>query len=42
LLGQSNVARAWADYLTESQPIPEELKEDGMSFSAEYLIIIVP
>ena len=42
LLGQSDVARAWADYLTESQPIPEELKEDGMSFSAEYLIIIVP
>jgi len=42
LLGQSDVARAWADYLTESQPIPEELKEDGMFFSAEYLIIIVP
>jgi hypothetical protein len=42
LLGQSDVALAWADYLTASQPIPEELEEDDMSFSAEYLIIIVP
>jgi len=42
LLGQSDGAHAWANYLTASQPIPEELKEDGMAFSAEYLIIIVP
>ena len=42
LLGQSDVAIAWANYLTASQPIPEEFEEDGMSFSAEYLIIIVP
>jgi len=42
LLGQSDVAFAWADYLSENEPIPEELEEDGMTFSAEYLIIIVP
>ena len=42
LLGQSDMARAWADYLSENEPIPEELEEDGMTFSAEYLIIIVP
>ncbi len=42
LRGQSDMAEAWANYLTENQAIPTEIAHNGLAFSAEYLIIIIP
>jgi len=42
LTGQSDIAEAWANYLTEKQSIPTEIAHNGLAFSAEYLIIIIP
>lgn len=42
LLGQSDLAAAWAGYLTENQAIPTDIAEADFAFSAEYLVIIIP
>ncbi|MGV8049267.1 MAG: hypothetical protein AB2L21_02770 [Anaerolineaceae bacterium] len=42
LLGQSTNADAWRFYLLNKQDIPADIAEGNLSFSAEYLVIIIP
>ncbi len=42
LTGQSRMAEAWSAYLLQNQPIPTDIAQAGLSYSAEYLIIVIP
>ena len=42
LTGQSRMAEAWSAYLLQNQVIPPEVAQAGLSYSAEYLIIVIP
>jgi len=42
LTSQSRMAEAWSAYLLQNQAIPTDIAQAGLSFSAEYLIIVIP
>ncbi|HNW95232.1 MAG TPA: hypothetical protein PKL60_03490 [Anaerolineaceae bacterium] len=42
LTGQSRMAEAWSAYLLHNQVIPTDVAQAGLSYSAEYLIIVIP
>ncbi len=42
LTGQSRMAEAWSAYLLQNQVIPADVAQAGLSYSAEYLIIVIP